>query len=40
MEYALQGIDNKLFAAKYQLYLPNKAELQAELNRLLDNTSI
>ena len=40
MEYALQGIDNKLFTAKYQLYLPNKAELQAELNRLLDNTSI
>ena len=27
MEYALAGIDNNLFAAHYQLYLPNKAEL-------------
>ena len=38
MEYALQGIDNQLFAARYQLYLPNRDELQAQLNRLLDNT--
>ena len=35
MEYALQGIDNQLFAARYQLYLPNKEELQAQLDRLL-----
>ena len=35
MEYALQGIDNQLFAARYQLYLPNREELQAQLNRLL-----
>ena len=27
MEYALQGIDNQLFAARYQLYLPNREEL-------------
>ena len=38
MEYALQGIDNQLFAARYQLYLPNREELQSELDRLLDNT--
>ena len=35
MEYALQGIDNQLFAARYQFYLPNREELQAQLNRLL-----
>lgn len=35
MEYALQGIDNQLFTARYQLYLPNREELQAQLDRLL-----
>ncbi|MBO4752494.1 MAG: DUF1016 family protein [Bacteroidales bacterium] len=38
MEYALQGIDNKLFAARYQLYLPNRDELQAQLDLLLNNS--
>lgn len=38
MEYALQGIDNNLFTARYQLYLPNREELQAQLNLLLDNS--
>lgn len=37
MEYALQGIDNQLFTARYQLYLPNKEELQSRLNMLLNN---
>ena len=37
MEYALAGIDNNLFAARYQLYLPNKAELQEQLNQLMEN---
>ena len=36
MEYALQGVDNQLFAARYQLYLPNRAELQAQLDKLLE----
>lgn len=27
-----------LSKARYQLYLPNREELQAQLNRLLDNT--
>lgn len=36
IEYALGGIENKLFAARYQLYLPNKEELQAQLDYLLN----
>ena len=36
MEYALQDNTNQLFAAKYQLYLPKREELQAQLDRLLD----
>ncbi len=36
MEYALQGIDNNLFAARYQLYLPNREELQNQLNLLMN----
>ena len=36
MEYALQGITNQLFTARYQLYLPKREELQAQLNRLLN----
>jgi hypothetical protein len=36
MEYALNGITNQLFAAQYQLYLPNREELQARLDLLLN----
>lgn len=36
LEYALNGIDNQLFVAKYQLYLPNKEELQSQLNIILN----
>jgi hypothetical protein len=35
MEYATQGITNQLFTARYQLYLPKKEELQAQLDLLL-----
>lgn len=35
MEYAIEGITNQLFAAKYQQYLPQKEELQAKLDMLL-----
>lgn len=35
MEYAMQGITNQLFTARYQLYLPKREELQAELDKLL-----
>lgn len=37
MEYAMQGITNQLFAARYQLYLPKREELQAELDKLLES---
>ena len=36
MEYALEGITNQLFVARYQLYLPKREELQAQLDQLLD----
>lgn len=36
MEYALQGITNKLFAARYQLFLPNREELERELQKVLE----
>ena len=37
MEYAMQGITNQLFTAKYQLYLPKREELQAQLDLILGN---
>lgn len=37
MEYAMQGINNQLFAARYQLYLPKREELQAQLDLILEN---
>ena len=36
VEYALGGISNQLFVSKYQLYLPKKEELEAEVRRLLE----
>lgn len=36
VEYALDNIDNQLFVSKYQLYLPNREELERELERYLD----
>lgn len=36
VEYATENITNQLFVSKYQLYLPNKEELSAELEKLLD----
>lgn len=40
MEYALEGITNQLFVARYQLYLPKKEELQAQLDKVLNATDI
>lgn len=37
IEYATQGISNQLFVSRYQLYLPDKKELQDELLRLMEN---
>ena len=36
MEYATQGITNQFFTARYQLYLPQKEELQAQLDNILN----
>lgn len=36
MEYALQGITNQLFVARYQLYLPSREELQRQLDKILN----
>jgi predicted nuclease of restriction endonuclease-like (RecB) superfamily len=39
MEYATENISNQLFVSKYQLYLPEKEKLEAELNKLLEEQS-
>jgi predicted nuclease of restriction endonuclease-like (RecB) superfamily len=35
VEYATAGITNQLFVSKYQLYLPERKQLQQELERIL-----
>ena len=40
MEYALQGITNQLFVARYQLYLPKREELQEQLDKVLSMNKI
>lgn len=35
IQYALGGISNKLFVSKYQLYLPDKKELENQLREVL-----
>lgn len=35
MQYALQGITNQLFVSRYQLYLPDREQLEAEFTRFL-----
>lgn len=36
-EYALGGLSNNLFASKYVLYMPNKDQLIAEVEKVLKN---
>lgn len=36
VEYATQSITNKVLLAKYQLYLPDKKELETALSKILD----
>lgn len=36
VEYALESVSNQLFVSKYQLYLPDRNQLEKELNRLLE----
>ncbi len=38
MEYALQGISNQLFVSRYQLYLPDREQLEAEFRRFMENS--
>lgn len=35
MHYALQNISNQVFVSRYQLYLPDRAQLEAEFNRFM-----
>ena len=35
MQYALQNISNQLFVSKYQLYLPDRDQLEAEFRRFI-----
>ena len=39
VEYALAGMDNKLFVSKYQLHLPERAQLRRELERSIKESS-
>ena len=36
MEYATYGMDSNLFVSKYELYLPNRSELQKLVNNILE----
>jgi predicted nuclease of restriction endonuclease-like (RecB) superfamily len=36
MEYALGGLSNQLFVSKYQLYLPDKKEMELEIEKFLE----
>ena len=36
IEYATENISNQLFVSKYQLYLPDKKQLAAELEKLIE----
>jgi len=37
VEYALDNINNHLFVSKYQLFLPDKEQLEKELKRIIEN---
>ena len=39
MQYALQNITNQLFVTKYQLYLPDREQLEAEFQRFMGDQS-
>lgn len=36
MHYALQNITNQVFVSRYQLYLPKREQLEAELQKILE----
>ena len=39
-EFATYGMSSQLFVSKYQLYLPNEAELRAKLEAILMNPTV
>jgi predicted nuclease of restriction endonuclease-like (RecB) superfamily len=40
VEYALGGITNNLFVSRYQLYLPDKQQLEQQIKNILENQSL
>ena len=40
MEYATQNISNQLFLSRYQLYLPDRKQLEQELQKLLESREL
>ncbi len=40
MQYALQNITNQVFVSRYQLYLPDREQLEAEFRRYMGETAI
>ena len=40
VKYATQNISNQLFVSRYQLYLPNKEQLEQEVRRFLKEEQI
>ena len=40
MKYALQNISNQVFVSRYQLYLPDREQLEAEFRRYMGERSI
>ena len=39
MQYALQNISNQVFVSRYQLYLPEREQLEAEVRRFMEKTA-
>ena len=37
VEFATGGISNKIFVSKYQLYLPDKKQLQKKIKAIVDS---
>ena len=40
MQYALQNITNQVFVSRYQLYLPDRAQLEAEFRRYMGGNTM
>ena len=40
MQYALQNITNQVFVSRYQLYLPDREQLEAEFRRYMGETAV